>query len=200
MYFWFVSMVDWWWFLCPWTKVLAVLIWKGNFSNLQAGYVGEDVESILYKLLAVGNLFCISMMLFEQIINSLNKVKWTSFSCSLKISTFCPKFTLAYITLFPHLFKKCTMLPIFFFSGLVYVPMFPWFWCLSLFLVDNLLVDVKKLVIVWLKLLISCGKGLSMVFLCCFTDALSIHFFSYNYCFCFNLCDCLNTSVIKLYL
>ncbi|CAJ1976384.1 unnamed protein product [Sphenostylis stenocarpa] len=32
--------------------ILAVLIRKGKFSNLQAGYVGEDVESILYKLLA----------------------------------------------------------------------------------------------------------------------------------------------------
>lgn len=39
-------------------------------SNLQAGYVGEDVESILYKLLAVCEVFCWFMM-FEQIINSL---------------------------------------------------------------------------------------------------------------------------------
>ena len=38
---------------------------------LQAGYVGEDVESILYKLLAVCELFCRTMMLLKQIINSL---------------------------------------------------------------------------------------------------------------------------------
>lgn len=38
-----------------WTKFCCIDL---NFSNFQAGYVGEDVESILYKLLAVCALFC----------------------------------------------------------------------------------------------------------------------------------------------
>lgn len=55
---------------------------------MQAGYVGEDVESILYKLLAVCSFSCFSIFLFLFLIGMLY-YSIVYFFVSLKLLNFC---------------------------------------------------------------------------------------------------------------